>query len=244
MLRRERSLWPWIAVPFLLNLAAFTAATALFFAHLGHLAVPLERFLEVGTPSHWWGYLVAGPLWALAWLVRLALVAAFGVAIYLGFTLFGGVIAAPFLDVLSERVERLVAHRPFEAPAGVRAALRRSARSVVAEGQRFAFFLAGEALLLALGFVPGAQPFAAAAGLGFAALFMPLAYTGFALDRREVPFAARRRWITSHGLEMLSFGGFALALYAVPGLSFLCLPWLVTAGTLLVLELGPPEKGR
>jgi len=36
-------------------------------------------------------------------------------------------------------------------------------------------------------------------------------------------------------------GGFGLALFFVPGLSFLCLPWLVTSGTLLVLELGPPE---
>ncbi|HTO06184.1 MAG TPA: EI24 domain-containing protein [Myxococcota bacterium] len=242
MLRRERSLWPWIAVPFALNLAAFAAAASLFFAHLGALAEPLQRWLEVPTPSHWWGYLVAGPLWLLAALVKLFLIAAFGVALYFGFTLLGGVIAAPFLDVLSERVERLAAERPFEAPRGARAALRRSLRAVVAEGQRFAFFLAVEGLLLAAGLVPGLQPFAAAAGLGFAALFLPLAYTGFALDRREVSFAARRRWLTSHSLEMLSFGGFALVLFAVPGLSFVCLPWLVAAGTLLVLELGPPNR--
>src|SRR5262249_41934417 len=148
-------------------------------------------------------------------------------AIYFGFTLLGGVIAAPFLDVLSERVERLATDRPYQAAAGMTAGLRRGARAVLAEAQRFAFFLAVEALLLALGLVPGVQPFAAAAGLGFAALFMPLVYTGFALDRREVPFRARRRWIASHSFEMLSFGGFALAVYAVPGLSFLCLPWLV-----------------
>ena len=89
--------------------------------------------------------------------------------------------------------------------------------------------------------MPGLQPLAAAASLVFAALFMPLAYTCFALDRRGVRFAARRRWILRHRVEMLSFGALALALYALPGLSFLCLPWLVSAGTLLVLELGPPE---
>jgi len=244
MLRRERSLWPWIAVPFLLNLAAFAVAATLFLEHLGALAAPFERLLEVPAPSQGWGYLLAAPLWLLAGLVRVVLVGAFGLALYFGFTLLGGVIAAPFLDVLSERVERLAADQPFAAQGGAGAMLRRSARAVVAEGQRFAFFLAVEALLLAAGLVPGVQPFAAAAGLGFAALFLPLAYTGFALDRREVRFAARRRWIASHGVEMLSFGGFALALYALPGLSFLCLPWLVTAGTLLVQELGPPERGR
>jgi len=242
MLRRERSLWPWIAVPFVLNLAAFALAATLFFAYLGPLAAPLERFLEIQDPTHWWGWLWAGPLRLLAMLVRVLLVGAFGLALYFGFTLLGGVIAAPFLDVLSEKVERLASEAPFQAAAGMTALVRRSVRSVLAEGTRVAFFLAVQIPLVLLGFVPGLSPFAAAASFGFAALFMPLAYTGFALDRREIPFGARRRWITSHRFEMLSFGGFALLLYAVPGLSFLCMPWLVTAGTLLVLELGPPRS--
>ena len=41
---------------------------------------------------------------------------------------------------------------------------------------------------------------------------------------------------------MLGFGGLGLVLFFVPGLSFLCLPWLVTSGTLLVLDLGLPES--
>jgi hypothetical protein len=45
-------------------------------------------------------------------------------------------------------------------------------------------------------------------------------------------------------VEMLSFGGFALALYALPGLSFVCLAWLVTAGTLLALEVGGRRLGE
>jgi len=156
--------------------------------------------------------------------------------------LLGGVIAAPFLDVLSERVERLATGKPLDLESGVTAVLRRSARSVIEEAKRVAFFGALQSVLIALGLIPGLQPIAAAASLALAALFMPLAYTGFALDRREVRFRERRRWIASHGVEMLSFGGFALVLYAVPGLSFLCLPWLVTAGTLLTLELGPPAS--
>ena len=39
---------------------------------------------------------------------------------------------------------------------------------------------------------------------------------------------------------MLGFGGSAFATFLVPGLNFLCLPWLVTSGTLLALEVGPP----
>ena len=244
MLRSERSLWPWVAVPFVLNLAAFALAATAFVANLDLLAGPFERLLVVPEPNAWYGYVVAGPLWLLAALVRVALLAGLALAIYFGFTLLGGVIAAPFLDVLSERVERIASGRELEVKPGVTALLRRSARSVLEEGKRAAFFFAVELALLLVGLVPGLQPAAAAASLLFAALFMPLFYTGFALDRRGVRFAARRRWILGHRIEMLSFGGFALALYAVPGLSFLCLPWLVSAGTLLVLEVGPPEGAR
>lgn len=241
LLRRERSLWPWVLVPFALNLAAFALAATLFLANLAAIAAPLERLLTVPEPSAWWGYLWAGPLWLLAALARVVLIGAFGLALYFGFTVLGGVIAAPFLDLLSEKVERLVTGREPPSAHGVTAVLARALRSSLEEGKRVALFLALQLGFLLFGWVPGLQPFAALASLAASALFMPLDYTGFALDRRGVRFAARRRWILSHTLEMLSFGGFALALYALPGVSFLCLPWLVTAGTLLVLEIGPPE---
>jgi CysZ protein len=239
MLRRERSLWPWVLVPFALNLVAFGLAAAAFVANLDTVAGPLERMLAVATPEHWYGYLVAGPLWLLAALVRLVLLVAFGVAIYFAFTAIGGVIAAPFLDVLSERVERLARGAAPPQPPDLAATLRRAARSVLEEGKRVGFLLGLQLALLAVGLVPGLQPFAAVASLAVAALFLPLVYTGFALDRRGVRFAARRRWVVRHPFEMLSFGGFALALFLVPGVSFLCLPWLVTAGTLFALELWP-----
>jgi CysZ protein len=239
MLRHERALWPWALVPFVLNLVAFGLAAAAFWANLDALAGPLQRFLAVPTPEHWYGYLLAAPLWLLASLVKLVLVVAFGVALYFAFTAIGGVIAAPFLDVLSERVEELARGRlPPQAP-GLAALARRSLRSVFEEGKRVGFLLALQAVLLLVGLVPGLQPFAAAASLAVAVLFLPLVYTGFALDRRGIRFADRRRWVFAHPLESAAFGGFALALFVVPGLSFFCLPWLVTAGTLFVLELWP-----
>jgi CysZ protein len=244
LLRRERSLWPFALVPFALNLAAFALAATAFFAYLDVIAAPLEHVLSVPQPSAWYAYLWAAPLWLLASLVRVLLIAAFGLALYFSFTLLGGVIAAPFLDLLSERVEKLATGRTLEQAHGVTGVLRRAARSALEEAKRVAFFLAVQCALLVLGFVPGLQPVAAFASLLTSALFMPLDYTGFALDRRGVRFAARRRWLVRHALEMLSFGGFALALYVVPGLSFVCLPWLVTAGTLLALELDPPDGAR
>lgn len=239
MLRRERSLWPWVLVPFVLNLVAFGLAAAAFVANLDTVAGPLERVLAVPAPEHWYGYLVAAPFWLLAALVRLVLLVAFGVLIYFTFTALGGVIAAPFLDVLSERVEQLARGATTGQAPGLAATLRRSVRSVLEEGKRVGFLLGLQAALLLVGLVPGLQPVAAVASLSAAALFLPLVYTGFALDRRGVRFGDRRRWVMRHPFEMLSFGGVALLLFVLPGVSFLCLPWLVSAGTLFVLELWP-----
>ena len=69
--------------------------------------------------------------------------------------------------------------------------------------------------------------------------FLPLDYAGFALDRRGLSFADRRRWLAAHRPTMLGFGGIAFAACMVPGLNLLLLPTLVTAGTLLVARTNP-----
>ena len=74
-----------------------------------------------------------------------------------------------------------------------------------------------------------------------AALFLALDFTAPTLGRREVRWPQRRAWLWRHRLPMLGFGFAGMATLLVPGLNFLCLPWLVTSGTLLALELGPPS---
>jgi CysZ protein len=241
LLWRERSLWPIAALPFFVNVSAFGLAIWAFVANLEAIAGPIERALDVGEPSVWYGWLWVGPLLVLALAVKGLLLIALAVAIYFGFTVVGALVAAPFLDLLSERVERIVVGgTPGARTLGE--SLRLAARSLVEEGKRTAFFLAVQLGLLLFGLIPGLQPVAAAASLAFTALFLPLDFTAYSLDRRRVPFRARRRWIWAHKREMLGFGAFGLALFFVPGLSFLCLPWLVTSGTLLVLELSPSPE--
>ena len=191
LLWRERSLWPVAALPFFVNVAAFGVAVAVFVANLDVIAAPIQRALDPGEPSVWFGWLWVGPLLVLALAVKAVLLVALGVAIYFGFTVVGALVAAPFLDLLSERVERLVSG---EAPRArtLGESLRVAARSVVEEGKRTAFFLAVQLGLVLFGLFPGVQPVAAAASLAFTALFLPLDFTAYSLDRRGVPFAVLR----------------------------------------------------
>ena len=239
-LRAHRELWPVCAVPLLLNLCVFGLAIWAFAANLDPLSASLASMLDAGTPESWYEWLWVGPLRLLAWLLRWILIALFAFAVYFLFTVVGAVLASPFLDALSARVERI--HSGHLPDAG-RSVLSGALRAFRAEGARALFFLAIQASWIALGFVPGLQPVAAAGLFVSSALFLPLDYTGYLLDRRGVPFSQRRAWLMRHRGCMFGFGATAFGTYLVPGLNFLCLPLLVTAGTLLALGLGPPTAG-
>lgn len=238
LLRRERSLWAPAALPLALTFACFASAAGVFF---GLALQPFEAWiagaLEVCDPSAWYQWLWVGPVRAVGWAVRWLLIALLGVAVFFGFTIVGGVLASPFLDVLSSRVERLHTGRVQQTET---AALRSALRIMSADLKRAGFFVVGQLLLLALGLLPGLQPIAALATVGFASLFLCLDYSAYLLDRREIPFRARRAWLWQHRGPAAGFGLAALATFLVPGVNFLALPVLVTAATLLTLDLDPP----
>ncbi len=241
LLRRERSLWAWCVLPFALNVVLFGGAIAVFAAYYGPIAEWLQSLLAVGDPGTWFEWLWVGPIRALAWLIRWILVVVLLLAIYFLFAVVGSIIASPFLDVLSEKVERLQTGSAGVGAPGWRAALRAAAGIALEDAKRTFFFLGGQLAILALGLLPGVQPLAALAALVFAALFLSLDYTAYVLDRHQVSFRTRRRWMWQHRRSMLGFGAASLGCFLVPGLNFLCLPVLVTAGTMLALDAGLPE---
>ncbi len=240
MLRRERSLWAYCAAPLALNVALFAGALLLFAANYGDLIGWLGDLLAVDDPAAWYQWFWVGPLRAFAWLLRWIVIVAAALLVYLLFTIVGSVIAAPFLDLLSERVEALAGGAP-PPTRGWRASLLAAAAALREDLKRTAFFLGVQLVIFGAGLVPGLQPFAGVAALLFTAAFLSLDYTAYLLDRHQVPFRARRAWLWQHRGGMLGFGGAALASFLVPGLNFLCLPVLVTGGTLLALEAGVPR---
>jgi CysZ protein len=244
MLASERSLWIWCALPVVVNLVALVLGISLFLAYLlDPVSAAVSDWVAVADPERWYEWLWVAPLRLLAWLVRWLVVALFALLVYFVFVLLGGVLASPFLDVLSRRVEALrMGSVTDEAGAGVVGAVRASLRPIVDEARRVIFFLGIQAALFAIGLVPGLQLPAAGAWIVATSAFLPLDYAGYLLDRRGVGFRERRRWIWRHRAAMLAFGFAALGTFAVPLLNFLCLPWLVAAGTLLALELGPPVR--
>ena len=116
-------------------------------------------------------------------------------------------------------------------------------RSLRGEALRTLFFVSIWAVLLGIGFlIPGAHLISAPISLAITVVFLPLEFSGHALDRRRVGFGDRRRWILGDWPRMLGFGSAAFLLCLVPVLNLAMMPVLVIAGTLLVLR-HPPVVG-
>jgi len=242
LLRRHRELWAPAAVPSLLTAVCLGAVAVLVYANadslLGAIAQALPRF-EADT---WYSWLWIGPAKGLVFLARYVLFAGVvAVAALLGLVT-ATLLSSPALDVLSQRVERVLAGSAAgdDRSSGVVDTLRDARAALANESRRLgsftAIWLAIAGICLVMPFGPAVAPIALAA---LAIVFLPLEYSGFALDRRRVPFAGRRAWLASQRLKALGFGAAGFAIGLLPGLNFVALPVLVVAGTLLVLESPP-----
>lgn len=242
LLRRERRLWALAALPVALAILTVGTATGVFWVRLDDVHAAWSGLLPHFEATAWWTWLWVGParlgVFLLGWL---AVLLSFAVAL-VGALLLANLLSAPFLDVLSERVEAIVrGGDAVQADASAsRSLVAEVLRSFAAELQRLGFLGSLWLLLTAAGFVvPGAHVVTGPLLIALTVAFLPLDYAGFALDRRGVGFGERRRWLRHHLSTMLGFGGVAFLACLVPGLNLVILPILVTAGTLLVLRRPP-----
>jgi len=244
LLLRERQLWTLALVPFALSLLAVTTASVLVVRHAAALHAAATFWLPALEAGSWIAWIWIGPATALLHLAgALLFLALVGVCLVMAY-LLASLLAAPFHDLLSQRVERLLTGEVFDAAEpGVRALLGDAARSLLEEGRRLAFFLALVGPLALLGWiVPPLQVVTAPAVLLATMLFLPLDYASYTLDRRRLPFRAKRRWLLAHAPVMLGFGAAGFLTCLVPLLNFAAMPVLVVSGTLLALRL-PPAAG-
>lgn len=240
MLRRERSLWGLAAVPLLLSLVAVAGAISGIVVAADVIHGFVTGWLPVLEAGAWYTWVWIGPAKLALALLGYVLFIVFSAVCIAAACLIANLLASPFLDSLSARVEHILTGSVVESSEGLVAVLRDAPRTLANEVQRLAFFLGVWALIFGFGVVvPGGQLVVAPALAVFTALFLPLEYSGFALDRRQVPFRQRRAWVRGNLWTMVGFGAAAFVICLVPGLNLLLIPGLVVAGTLLALRHPP-----
>lgn len=223
-------LLPLAVAPFLINLGLFALFFWLGYSRFGSW---VRAWLPLGE-GWWWEALY----YLLAGLVALVLLV---LQVYL-FAVVGGVIASPFLEALTRRVEALAAP---EAPSGW-AEVGWLAEIMRVAGQalkRLALFAAVMLLLLALNLLPvvGSLLYAVLA-LASACCFLALEFLDYPLDRRGLSFRQKLSYLRGLGLRGLSFGAAVCLMGMVPLVNLLLLPLAAVGGTLLYLDSPLPPK--
>jgi uncharacterized protein involved in cysteine biosynthesis len=226
------------------SLLAFSVAISLLVGYAGELYGWATQWMPALEAQAWWAWLWIGPAKAgLTLIGTLLFLTIAGVSLLISF-LVANILASPFLDALSYRVEAIRAGKVIdESASGILGLGTDALRSMREELRRVVFFLLVVGGLSALGLViPGAQLVTGPLILAIAIVFLPLDYASYTLDRRQLSFREKRNWLMENKPPIVGFGCAAFLICVVPGLNFVAMPMLVVGGTLLVLRQAPKSK--
>ena len=155
-----------------------------------------------------------------------------------GFTLVANLLAAPFNDLLAERVE---IYLTGEKPAYRLQLLQTIVPALRSELVKIGYFASRGAPLLLLFVIPGinlAAPFAWAL---FSAWMQAQEYAEYPLGNHEIFFRQQRRLLKKHRYAALGFGGGVMLLLMLPVLNFLIMPAAVSGATIWWVERIKPS---
>lgn len=230
---RHRKLLLYAVAPTIINVVVWAGVFAIGFTYYFGW---LDRLVPRGQTWYWTiVFIVLSVLFGL--LLLLAMV-------YL-FSVVGNVLASPFNDALSQRVEELLKGGRMEERFSIRAMLREGRQAVIQEFKRIALFLCVLALLALLNLIPIVGT-ALHIWLGAMAtlLFLAMEYTGYTMDRRHLKLRFRLRIIRSHPEVLLGFGCGVFVLLFIPLVNFFCIPASVAGGAMLCLQRLLAGKGN
>ena len=224
-------LW-WLTItPFLINLGLF----ALFFwLTYTRFDAWVRSLLPVG--EGWWWQLL---LYLLIVLVVLLLLI---VEVYL-FAVLGRIVAAPFLELLTQKVETLA--RPEAGKPPEIGLLKSIWRVALQESKRVLIYLAVMLPLLLLNFIPGLGNllYAALAWL-VTSFFLAGEFLDYPLERRGFSLGEKMRYTRSLGITGIGFGAAVFIMGLVPILNLALLPLAAVGGTLLFLDRPPAASTK
>ena len=230
---RKNQLWVWAVVPMIINVIIFVGVIILGIQIVGPWVQNLEvYFSQLNLANSWLMSLMAFLGW-LIWIGMAILIILMSGVIIL---LLGQAVAAPFLDILSEKVESIVlgAEPPPFSPIRTLRSLWVALVDLVSGLTLLVvvnvpIFLLG---LTGLGSLPAAM-----LSYCFTSLLFAHEFLGLALARMNVSYFQRWHAVMATPWLNLGFGSTAFLFLLVPGLNIVLLPLLAVSGTLLYCDL-------
>jgi len=211
VLRAHPALWKWVIAPAIVTLLLITAAVF----GIIHAVDPLVGWLAGHLPG--WLAGVASKL------LTVLVVAALILAALFAFTAVAGMVAGPFNELLSERVEAALTGRP-PGPFSLREFAHGAIQGIVHGLRRLVSALVGLVVVFALGFVPVIGTIAAL-GVGAWLAASAASYDCYdaVLARRAMAYRDKLAFLARHRGRTLGLGAAVAGMLFVPGLNLVAL---------------------
>ena len=199
-------------------------------AHLG--------MLEFNHSGRWYLYPVAALVWIAGFIIRIVIGLISLILILIASYCLSFIIAAPFNDALSEKVERIATGKDPEEFTFAKL-IRDLARTVKAESIKAAVLISIPIVLFAVSFIPIAGP---ALYMGLTMLFgacdLGFSFAELPMGRRAASFGERLSFARKNFWMLTGFG----IPFAIPFFAIIFAPPMVAGGTLLYISLTSPPS--
>lgn len=225
------TLLPLAALPLLANMAVLTLMVFI----LGpHVSTWVSQWVAgIVAPGSAWYYVLVIPLKLLAWFLALATGAVF-------VNLFGTLIASPFNDMLSAKVETIEGRLPDDQVRSWSQAVARIGLVMLDEAKKWAVYVLVMLCLVPLMLVPVAGHLAFSfLGALVTFWFLGFEYLDYCFSRRATRFTERRQFCWANKGAIVGLGAAITCGTMIPFAGFVVMPLAVVGATLLFLDLAP-----
>lgn len=236
----HKKLWWYAIIPTVINLIVLIALIIILAHYFGDLASWIFGDGKAAPEAGILAKILGTTLSVLIWMAKALIFIILLVLLMITCFVFSMILAGPFNDILSERVERMVTGGtdiPFDWGLFCKSIWR----SIIVELQKTAFFLAIPVILLVLNFLPlvGNIAYLAFASI-FASFDIGFNFLDYPMSRRLWTFGRRMKVGWANKYTLAGFGIVAL----IPLFPYIFSAPMVTGGTLLFRDLELNETGK
>ncbi|MCC6157767.1 MAG: EI24 domain-containing protein [Deltaproteobacteria bacterium] len=223
-MRANPKLMKYFAVPVAINTLVYSLGAWFFYSNLSAL---LHWIFQ--DPETWYMKLA---FYALGFVIA----AVFSLVLIFTFTAVGMILAGPFMEVVSEKVDEIRLGRKT-APQGT-SLVADVVRSLGTQVKKIVLFLLIQGGCLLFHFLPViGNIFATVMQTVVAFFFLAWEFWDFPMDVRRMDFARKKDLILRYKATALGFGAVCFVYMLIPVFNFIMMPASVAGATILVSKL-------
>ena len=223
---QNKAFWRYISIPVIINFFIYIV----FFIFFWNYLLPLSDIFKITSePGTWYAWALDGYNWLVGFTTVLTMLAISSFS----FIYVLLIIEAPFLALLSERIEKELYGNEFDT-----AGWKNMARSLILGLKNSAILGAITLFWTAIFFVgnfilPGISTILGILVIGY---YYGISFLVYSAELRMLPYAELRKLVRGNRMEVLGLGTICYLIILIPFIAVVFLPIAVVSGTMLYNE--------